>query len=394
MSMTLAIAAPSFSAPSETFIRAHVRTLAPGATVLVCDDGDGAEAFQCPVLSDLEPFPPPHAFLERVTNGLRFRWRHRIDPALDGAAEQRVRAFLQYHRPRAVLAEKGPTACRLRLACRRADVPLFAHFHGYDATTLAAQPFWRRQYRKLFADAAGVIVPSRFLADRLRALGAPQDRLHVTPCGVDPSEFAAPCRGENRILAVGRLVDKKAPHITIRAFAKARRTLPQITLEMIGDGPLRGMCEQTAAEYGVRDAVEFHGTCSPAFVRARLANATIFVQHSVEDAQGDTEGLPVGILEAMAARQPVVSTWHAGIPEAVADGETGILVPEHDVDGMAEAMIALLRDPDRAARMGEAGRARVLAHFTHDHTARRLRTIMGLESLEDRKLKNTQTRLC
>jgi glycosyltransferase involved in cell wall biosynthesis len=109
-----------------------------------------------------------------------------------------------------------------------------------------------------------------------------------------------------------------------------------------------------------------------------MGKAQAFVQHSVEASDGDCEGLPVAILEAMGHGLPVVSTRHSGIPEAVSDGETGLLVEEHDVDGMADAMCALLEDPARAEAMGRAGRARVEAHFTHEKTAARLREIMGL----------------
>jgi glycosyltransferase involved in cell wall biosynthesis len=101
------------------------------------------------------------------------------------------------------------------------------------------------------------------------------------------------------------------------------------------------------------------------------------VQHSVTGPNGDTEGLPVAIVEAMASALPVLSTRHSGIPEVVLDGETGLLVDEHDVSGMAEAMATLLGDTNRARAMGEAGRRRVLANFTHDHVRDRLRAIMG-----------------
>lgn len=374
----LAIAAPSFDVPSETFIRAHIRTIAPDSTVLICNADNGASAFGYPVLSHLEPFPPPQNLVERTANSLRFRWRDRLDPALDGPAEQRVRAFLLHHRPCAVLAEYGTTGCRLRLACRRARIPLFVHFHGFDATKIAAIPYWQRNYRRLFRDAAGIIAPSRFLADRLAKLGCPDNKLHVSPCGVEPGVLEHDAAEPGHIVAIGRLVAKKAPDLTISAFARARSVLPHVTLDVVGDGPLMHACAAAIETHHLRDCVELHGTQPPSVVRRLLSGAVLFAQHSLQADDGDTEGLPVGILEAMAAGLPVVSTRHAGIPEAVVDGETGLLVEERDVDGMAQAMIALLQDPERARRMGEAGRARVLAHFTHDHVARRLRTIMGL----------------
>lgn len=375
----LALAAPSFNQPSETFIRAHMATIAPGKTILLCEDERGTEALGCPVLSRLERYPRPRNLPERIINGIRFRWRHRVDPALGGQAEQRVRDYLLDYRPRAVLAEFGPTACRLRRACIRANVPLYAHFHGYDATMLGRDAAWRRHYRKLFDDAAGVIVPSRFLAERLRGLGCPDDRLHVSPNGIDPSTCLPSSREPGLVVAVGRLVEKKAPHLTIRAFAAVTQRLPDTQLTMVGDGPLRDLCEAEIAKHGIAEKVHLLGVQPSETVRALLSRAQLFVQHSVEARCGDMESFGVSLIEAMASQVPVVTTRHNGFVDTVADGETGMLVDEHDVEGMADAMEALLSDPDRAARMGEAGRARVEAHFTHDRTAQRLRDIMGLE---------------
>jgi glycosyltransferase involved in cell wall biosynthesis len=149
---------------------------------------------------------------------------------------------------------------------------------------------------------------------------------------------------------------------------------------MIGDGPLRDRCEATIAELGLGGRVTLLLAQDNDAVVELLQQASVFAQHSVIAANGDTEGLPVAILEAMASGLPVVSTVHAGIPEAVEHGTTGILVAELDIRGMAEAIAALLDDPGRAETMGRAGRARVLQNFTIDHTRDRLRAIMGLPS--------------
>lgn len=379
MKASLAIAAPSFRGSSETFIRAHVRTVAPGTTVLLCEDGHDSERLGCPVLSHLAAYPRPRSLLERVGNGLRFRWRYRIDPALRGRAEKRVRAFLDAYRPTAVLAEYGPMGCRLRVACGRADVPLFVHFHGADATKLGERRFWRRHYRKLFRDAAGVIVPSRFLADRMRALGCADAKLHVSPNGVDPTQFRPSRREPGRVLAVGRLVEKKGPLLTIKAFARVCSSIEDATLDIVGDGPLRERCIKLVRAEGLERAVTFHGVQPPERIVELLSRAALFAQHSVTAPNGDAESFGISLAEAQAAEVPVVATDHNGFRETIADGETGILVPEHDVDSMAGAMIALLRDPDRTAAMGRAGRERVLAHFTQDRTAARLREIMALD---------------
>ncbi|TIW49178.1 MAG: glycosyltransferase family 4 protein, partial [Mesorhizobium sp.] len=131
------------------------------------------------------------------------------------------------------------------------------------------------------------------------------------------------------------------------------------------------------------DRVIFHGYRSTEFVQGMMQNAAVFVQHSVTARNGDMEGLPVSILEAMASALPVVATRHSGIPEAVVDGETGVLVEEHDIKSTAEALASLLADTRRAARMGDAGRRRVLDHFTQRHTRDRLRRAMALPALAE-----------
>ena len=376
----LAIAANTFDKPSETFIRAHVSHIAPGQTVLICQEDGGAAQFGCPVLSDIDPLSRPQRPGERVKKELRQLWRSNVDPALGGHDEVRVRGFLQRHGVTAVLAEYGPTGARLRRACKSSGIPLFVHFHGSDATKRARSPRWRRHYRRLFRDSTGIIVPSKFLASRLRDLKCPEDKLHVNPNGIDPSQFSETQRIPGRVVAIGRLVEKKAPHLTIRAFAKVFRKRPDATLVMIGDGALRKRCEAEIALHGLEGIVEMLGVRGPEEVKQVLEEAEVFAQHSVTGADGDMESFGVSLVEAMASSVPVVTTNHNGFRETISDGETGLLVEEHDVDGMAEAMLSLLNDPARAEAMGRAGRARVEAHFTHAHTAARLREIMRLTS--------------
>lgn len=374
----LAIAANSFDAPSETFIRAHAAQIAPGRTVLICRDDGGAAQFGCPVLSDVASLARPRHLQERIANGLRYRWQLYVDPAARGRDEARVRSFLQRHRVTAVLAEFGPNGALVRRACMRAGVPFYVHFHGFDATKLARHAHWQRHYRQLFRDAAGVIAPSEFLARRLADMGCDWSKLHISPCGIALPEQAGRVERLKVFLAVGRLVEKKSPLSTIRAFAKVTEQDDDVMLELAGDGPLMDSCRSETERLGIAKRVRFHGALPHEEVLALMRDALAFVQHSVEASDGDCEGLPVAILEAMGHELPVVSTRHSGIPEAVADGETGLLVKEHDVDGMAAAMLSLLHDPERAKAMGRTGRVRVEERFTHERTATRLREIMGL----------------
>lgn len=377
--MTLVIAAHSFSQPSETFVAAHARTIWPENSVLICQDGRGAEALGFPVLSNIDPYPEPKGLFERMTNSARFRWRVKVDRALSGVSEKRVREFLKQHKVTHCLAEFGPTGCLLRRAIRNAGVQLYVHFHGYDATSLPREPGWLSHYRRLFADATGVIAPSQFILEKLAVLGCPRQKLYVSSCGIDPEHFTESRRDHGQILAVGRFVDKKAPLSTIRAFAEAAARVPEAHLHMVGDGPLFSAAQDLVVQLALIDRITFHGSQPHEAVRALLGRVSFFVQHSVTAPNGDTEGLPVAILEAMASGLPVVSTRHSGIPEVVSEGETGFLVDERDVGAMGQSILRLLENPDLAMNMGRAGAPRVRREFSHDATAARLRSIMEIK---------------
>lgn len=377
----LAIAASSFDKPSETFIRDHARTIAPGETVLLCQDDAWTEPFSGPVLSGITFHRPAGSIGDLPARVLRYVRRMYAGPELPAADRRRVGAFLAAHRPRALLAEYGPTGCLFMRACEESEVPLFVHFHGYDVSMLIRDWRYVRHYRSLFRQAVGVIAPSRFLTGKLAEIGCPEAKLHVSPCGIDPQRFAVTRRLPQRLLAVGRLVEKKAPDSSIAAFARIAAQYPEARLDLVGDGPLAEKCRALVRQHGLGDRVQLHGVQSSQFVARLMQEASLFVQHSVTATSGDTEGLPVAVLEAMASALPVVSTRHSGIPEAVDDDVTGLLVDEHDVDGMAAAIATLLDDPERAAAMGAAGRRRVLERFTLDHARDRLRAIMGFPPL-------------
>jgi len=351
----IAIATPGQDAYSETFIRAHITRLPADVHVLyggvpptLVDDGLPISPF---TLSEHVKWTTERVFARRTWD----EWqRGRIVLALRQLGVQ------------AVLAEYGHMGVSLMAACAEAGVPLVVHFHGFDAYDRAALGGAGHSYPELFAQASAIIAVSRAMRAQLIGLGAPDDKVHVNPCGVDLDMFAAgsPQAAPATFLAVGRFVDKKAPDLTLQAFRHVLSAVPHARLVMIGDGPLLGACQRLARIEGIDDRVEFLGVRRHAEVAQRMQAARAFVQHSVTASSGDSEGTPVAVLEAQASGLPVVSTRHAGIPDVVLDGETGLLVDEGDVDGMARAMIRLAQEPELAARMGAAGRARVEAEFS------------------------------
>jgi glycosyltransferase involved in cell wall biosynthesis len=228
-----------------------------------------------------------------------------------------------------------------------------------------------QRYRRLFAIALGVVVKSRPMALRLEALGAATDRMVISPSGANEKVFhgGTPARAEPIFLAVGRFVPKKGPLQTLEAFHRCLQlagSKQAAELWMIGEGPLLPLARRYVERHGLQQQVRFEGAGSQTFVAERMREVRAFVQHSRVAPDGDSEGSPVAVMEAQLSGLPVVATRHAGIPEVVIDGSTGLLVEEGDVAGMAEAMLRLVLDPDLAERLGSAGQRRVKAHFTVD----------------------------
>jgi glycosyltransferase involved in cell wall biosynthesis len=277
-----------------------------------------------------------------------------------------------------VLAEFGPTGVLVGNACRIAGLPLVVHFHGYDATRHKTLTEFGDAYREMFAQASAVIAVSKRMERSLLDLGAHAETLHLNPCGVDCSRFsgARPAEAPPLFVAVGRFVEKKAPHLTLLAFARAVREMTDMRLRMFGDGPLLGPCRQIAEALGIAEKVEFAGATSHDVVKEQMRAARAFVQHSIEASDGDCEGTPVAVLEAGASGLPVIATRHAGIPDVVVERETGLLVDELDVEGMSQQMLELARHPDVAGRLGAAAADRVRRHFTSEISISRLWSII------------------
>jgi len=353
--------------PGQPFARAHAERL-PCRVSVVHGDWDGPAYLDRAPLRSTKPLPE---FVRLGRRAVAY-WRGRDGEAAE-ISSLYVRAFRRA-RCQAVLVEFGHIAVQAMDACRSLGLPMVVHFHGFDVHSRAILDRHGARYGELFDQAAALVVVSRPMQEALLALGASPDKTHYCPNGVDPDQFVAgePDRVSPTFLAVGRFVEKKAPQLTIAAFASVWRSHPEARLRMIGDGRLQGACEDLAQGLGIGEVVSFLGTQPHDVVAEEMRHARAFVQHSLTASDGNSEGMPCSILEASASGLPVVSTRHAGIPEVVVEGSTGFLVDERDVEGMARHMERLVTDPALAAALGRAGRRRVADHFSLDSSIARL----------------------
>ncbi len=372
---TICIVTPYPPATTETFIRGHIERL-PAKIVVV---------HSWPPTIGNKPVLP---FLTRFSYRLR-RAVLKESPQIENNAAY-VSAFSR-HLPQAVLAEYGDVGVNVMEACAHLRIPLIVHFHGYDASVREVLEQNAFTYPKMFEQASALIAVSRAMESKLISLGADPRKVFYNPCGVDCDKFsrADPLHATPTFVAVGRFVEKKGPHLMLRAFALVHEQFSEATLRMLGDGPLLESSIELAKTLRIIDSVTFLGAQPHEVVCEEMRRARAFVQHSLEAANGDSEGTPVGIMEAGASGLPVVSTRHAGIPDVVIEGETGFLVDEGDIAGMAEKMIILAKDPQLAGRLGSAARGRVEDQFSQTVRDNRLWEIImrSLSVLETSELR-------
>jgi len=261
----------------------------------------------------------------------------------------------------AVLAEYGPAGAEVLNACRKANIPLVVHFHGFDAYRDDALNHYAQQYKELFQFASKIVVVSKDMKAQLIRLGCPEEKLKQITYGIDTKVFSKPTEDEFRknFIACGRFVAKKSPLNTIRAFAKVCEKYPSAELTFIGDGELFDDAVALAKELNLEENIHFKGVLSQSEVASELQKHAIFVQHSVRTDQNDSEGTPLSILEAAATGLAIVATNHAGIPDVIEDGVSGFLVEEGDVDAMVDRMIELLEDEKLRAKFGARARETV-----------------------------------
>lgn len=287
-----------------------------------------------------------------------------------------AKRILREVRPRAVLAHYGPNAIKIASLCKRQGIRLFVHFHGYDASSLLRNSSYLSNITKVLKFSAGAVVVSDAMATTIRGL-VEGEKVHVIPCGVDLDIFANGTTvgkepGTCRFLMVGRLVEKKAPLISIRAFEACADVVPDCELRIIGFGPLRQAIDEHIAGSRHREKIHMLGSKDFSEVRREMLAADVFVQHSVTASDGNTEGWPISIAEAAAAGLPIVSTRHAGIPMQVRHEETGFLVEEGDAGEMAKCMEELAKDPHLRLRMGEESRKHIANVGSIDDSVSRL----------------------
>lgn len=250
------------------------------------------------------------------------------------------------------------------LAARLADIPFSFTLHG--PADFVDPKLWRLDAK--IHEAIFVACISHYCRSQgmLASLVEDWSKLRIVHCGVEPAQYDAPPASGRGLLFVGRLDVEKGVPVLVEAMPQILEAHPDAHLTLIGDGPERPMLEDQVRRLDLSGVIRFAGYQSQDEVADALARSAVFVLPSF------AEGVPVVLMEAMAARRPVVATSIAGIPELIEDGVSGRIVPPGDATALATTVCDILAAPDRAAAMGEAGRRKVEAEFNITQEAEKL----------------------
>jgi colanic acid/amylovoran biosynthesis glycosyltransferase len=274
----------------------------------------------------------------------------------------------------------GHIAVLLRPLMRHWQKPSLVSFHGADVLIDMQKPAYRRATEEMLSLVKRVLVRSESLRQAMIDLGCAPEKIEIQRTGIPLADFpfrerSIPSNGQWRLLQAGRLIEKKGLKTTLRAFAKFRKEFAAARLTIAGEGPQLDELQSLARELQLAGAVDFVSFVSQEKLRELFYSSHIFVHPSETGRDGNQEGVPNSMLEAMASGLPVFATRHGGIPEAVEDNVSGILVNERDHRALGDALIDCAKDSARLAAMGHAASESVAKKFSQANQTRWLEEI-------------------
>ena len=327
------------------------------------------------------PFEPIYVVPKPATHFLRRFWFRQLRDVPWQISDRELRVLqgiLSKTDARLLHIYFGQIAVHLLPLIRSWRKPSIVSFHGADVTVDMNKRAYREATRRMLDAVKLVLVRSESLRHAVIDLGCDERKIEIQRTGIPLDEF--PFRERNfvtaetewRFVQAGRLIEKKGLPITLRAFALFLRQHPRATLTIAGEGPLLGQLQKVAGELNIDHRVSFTGFVSQEQLREIYDESHIFLHPSQTGHDGNQEGIPNSMLEAMASGLPVFATQHGGIPEAIENGVTGVLVPERDHEKLAAALLNAVKDPGYLSSTALNGAGFVRNNFDLRAQAQRL----------------------
>jgi colanic acid/amylovoran biosynthesis glycosyltransferase len=329
------------------------------------------------------PFEPLYLVPKPRTHVLRRFWFRQLRDKpwqISDAELSELLSVLSETRARLLHIYFGHIGVHLLPLIRAWKHPSIVSFHGADVMVDMNKSAYREATLQMLDTVTLVLVRSESLRRAVVDLGCDPEKIEIQRTGIPLEEFPfrdrdVPKSGEWRFVQAGRLIEKKGLPVTLRAFSTFLTKHPSAKLTIAGEGPLLPELQKFAGELGVTDRVSFTGFISQEQLREIYYRSHIFLHPSQTGRDGNQEGIPNSMLEAMATGLPVFATEHGGIPEAIENGVNGVLVPERDDEALARALLNATQDPDLLSRIARAGAEAVKHNFDWAAQAQRLEDI-------------------
>ena len=306
-----------------------------------------------------------------ATHFLRRFWFKQLRDAPWQISESEVRkliSVLDEQKAQLLHIYFGHIAVHLLPLIRAWPRPSVVSFHGADVMVGLEKPVYRAATQEMLDAVRLVLVRSESLGRALINIGCPAGKIRLQRTGIPIDEIPFrprdwPRTGAWKFLQACRLIDKKGLRVALRAFARFATSHRTATFTIAGEGPLRSELGRLAAELDVADKVFFPGFISQTQLRELFYQSHIFLHPSERSDDGNQEGVPNSMLEAMASGLPVFATEHGGIPEAIENGRSGILVRERDAESLAHVLLERTSNPEGLAAIARNGAEAVRQKF-------------------------------
>lgn len=291
-----------------------------------------------------------------------------------------VSGLLQSDSIDVIHAHFGPSGVEMLPVAKKLGIPMVVSFHGIDAApAMLDNRKYADEIQEVIEYAKAVIIVSPHFVDTLN-LSRFSSKVHLIPYGTDEQKFVpaeTSARDKIVIQHVGRLVAKKGVPDLITAFGTLCSRYHNLELRIIGDGPEMPVCKNLIDRLNLNGKIVLLGSKPHEIVNEHMKDADIYVLNSRTDDKGDMEGLPNTILEAMSMEKPVISTYHAGIPQAIKDGVNGLLIKEKDNEALAASLEKLIQDRELRLRLGVAARETIVANFSANLMEARIQSVFA-----------------
>lgn len=384
--MRVCFVVSSFPTLSETFVISQMGgLLQQGFQVgVVCNKKDLSaqvnmtlEPMRTLIAQTEEWWGPGAVLRERVAN-LPASWKDKTSALFDFLSVRQLNSF------DVIVAHFGQNGARVARLKKRGLIrpPVITIFHGYDVG-VPLKEARLGQYHDLFKVGSLCLPVNDYFRRVLIDAGAPDDRVAVHRMGIDINQIPfQPQSRQNlplRLITVSRLIEKKGVEFALRALGQVKKCNPELDWQytIVGDGPLREQLQRIAVESEIMDRVSFRGSLPHAQVKEELGSSHVFVLPSVTASNGDVEGIPVALMEAMAAGLTVVSSYHSGIPELIADRKTGFLTSEKDVGALTDSILWIASHPDQCQQFAEQARLKIEQEFNAEILNKQFATIVS-----------------